>query len=231
MSPTRHQQPVPDAQSRPARRRPPLLPVAALALASIVLAGAGPADARAGGQFELAPFGSYHFGGNFEVFDFEFGEIDFELGDSAGYGVTLGIPISRSFSVEILAARQPTELTIDEGLFAQDFVLGDIDVDLLHGGILWQGSVGQAKPFFVAGLGLARLEPDLPELDSETLPSFNLGGGIKTFFTPNFGLRFEGRLLVIALDEEDGRDFRCCRRDDSSTITQGMAAVGLIFAF
>lgn len=197
----------------------------------LTLATAAPGHAQRGGQFELTPFGSYTFGGSFEVFDFEFGRIDFELEDSAGYGVTLGIPINQSFSVEILVAQQPTELSIDEGLFANDFVLGDIDVDLLQGGVLWQGSMGQAKPFFVAGLGVARLSPDIPELDSETRPSFSIGGGVKTFFTPNFGLRFEGRLLVIALDEDNDNGFDCCRRDDSSTITQGTASVGLIFAF
>jgi hypothetical protein len=178
---------------------------------------------------EVTPFLGYDFGGGFSVFDFELGDVDFELEDGASYGVVLDVPITRSFQVEAMVLRQPTTLEVDEGLFGPSFELTDLDIDYLMGGVLWQGALGQAKPFFSGGIGFARMNPDIPELDSETRLSFHLGGGVKTFFTPHFGLRFEGRLLVITLPEDD-EDLFCCRGEDNA-ISQGHVAAGLIFAF
>lgn len=200
----------------------PLIVCSALLWTSPALAQDDPA-------LEITPFLGYDFGGSFEVFDFEFGAVDFELQDGESYGVIVDFPINRSFQVEAMVFRQPTTLEVDEGLFGPSFELTDIDIDYLQGGILWQGSLGQVKPFFGGGIGLARMNPDISELDSETRFAFNIGGGVKTFFTPHFGLRVEGRLLVISLPEED-EDLFCCRGEDNA-LAQGHVAVGLIFAF
>ncbi|HUP24447.1 MAG TPA: outer membrane beta-barrel protein [Thermoanaerobaculia bacterium] len=202
---------------------------ALVVLAGLALLGASPAWSQDQPSIEITPFLGYDFGGNFDVFDFEFGRVRFELEDGVSYGVIADFPISRSFQVEAIIFRQPTTLSIDEGLFGPRFELSDIEIDHLQAGLLWQGWRGQLKPFFSAGIGLARMNPDLPELDSETRFAFNFGGGIKTFFTPHFGLRLEGRLLVITLPEDD-EDLFCCRGDDNG-ITQGHVAVGFIFAF
>ena len=190
---------------------------------------AAPTLAQDETSLEVTPFLGYDFGGGFEVFDFELGDVDFEIEDSVSYGVIVDFPISRSFQVEAMVLRQPTTLEVDEGLFGPSFELTDLDIDYLQAGILWQGALGQAKPFFTGGVGLARMNPDLPELDSETRFAFNFGGGVKTFFTPHFGLRFEGRLLVITLPEDDEALF-CCEGEDNA-ITQGHVALGLVFAF
>jgi opacity protein-like surface antigen len=204
-------------------------PLALPSLACSALLCAAPVQAQDKPSIEITPFLGYDFGGSFDVFDFEFGRVNFELQDGESYGVIVDFPISRTFQVEAMAFRQPTTLEIDEGFFGPSFELSDLDIDYLQAGLLWQGSLGQAKPFFTAGAGLARLNPDIPELDSETRFAFNLGGGVKTFFTPHFGLRFEGRLLVITLPE-DNEELFCCRGEDDA-LSQGHVALGFIFAF
>ena len=206
--------------------------LATILLALLLAVVASPATAQRSGQYELTPFGGYTFGGDFDVFDFEFGVVNFELDDSFSYGVLFDIPINRFLQIEIMAAQQSTDLVIDEGLFAADFEVAEVDVETLQVGVLWQANIGQAKPYLTAGLGIAQLDPDVPGLDTETRPAFSLGGGVKTFFTNNFGLRFDARLMVIVLDTDSQSDFDCCRfDDDSSDITQGQASVGFIIAF
>jgi opacity protein-like surface antigen len=198
-------------------------------VACSVLLWAAPSLAQDKPAIEITPFLGYDFGGGFEVFDFEFGTVDFELQDGESYGVIVDFPISRSFQVEAMVFQQPTTLEIDSGIFGPSFEVSDLDIDYLQAGLLWQGSLGQVKPFFTAGVGLARMNPDIPELDSESRFAFNFGGGVKTFFTPHFGLRFEGRLLIITLPEDE-EEFFCCEGEDDA-LSQGHVALGFIFAF
>ena len=204
---------------------------ALFALLVVVAAGAGAGAASAQDkQFEITPYASYLFGGSFDLFDFELGVVDFELEEDAAFGLIVGIPITRSLQVELSYLQQRTELQIDEGLFEGVFTVADIDIDTYLAGILWQGTFGQVRPFFVAGLGVADLRIDVPDTDNEVRPALSLGGGVKTMFTPHLGLRFEGRIFAILLDEDD--DGRCCRRyDDGQSITQGQLTAGVIFAF
>jgi hypothetical protein len=181
-------------------------------------------------RFEITPYASYLFGGSFDLFDFEFGRVDFELEEDAAFGVHFDIPISPSFQVELTYLKQDTTLQIDEGLFADDFPVADIEIDTFLVGILWQGTFGQVQPFFVGSVGLSDLSLDLPGTDNEVQPAFSIGGGVKTMFTENLGLRFEGRILGILIDEDE-RDFCCRYYEDGQSITQGQVSAGLIFAF
>jgi hypothetical protein len=132
-----------------------------------------------------------------------------------------------------MANRQDSALTFDPGLFAGEVGLGDVEITYVHVGVLWQWELGQVKPYVVGSGGLTRLDPTAPGVGSEDKPSLSLGGGVKTFFTPNFGLRFEARGYATALDGSFDDDGGRCRRDCSynDTLYQAEATAGLIFAW
>ena len=201
------------------------------ALAATLLPAALSAQSN---SVELTPHVGFRFGGSFDIQDFEFGDVDFDVEDSEAYGLTLDIPISRNFQIEVLYSVQQTELEIDQGLFAESFPLGDIDLEFYQVGALWQGYSGQLRPYASITGGVTRLEIDVAGTDSETRPSLTIGGGLKVFFSDNVGLRLDGRLFVTVLEDDDDFDDRCCRYygdEDGETITQGQMSVGLIFAF
>jgi hypothetical protein len=206
---------------------------APIALLCSACLGASPVLAQDRPTIELTPFFGYTFGGSFDVFDFELGQVSFEVDDSQSYGLIVDFPISRSFQIEALVFRQASALTIDEGIFGPSFEVSDMNIDHFEAGVLWQGAWGQVQPFFTGGMGLAYLDPEVPSLDSETRFAFNFGGGVKTMFTQNFGLRAEGRWLLVTLPEDDN-DPDCCYYDyygEGDVLSQGHFSLGLIFAF
>ena len=160
------------------------------------------------------------------------------MDDSPAFGVTLDFPLSSTLQLELLASRQSSELQFDQDLFGSATGVADIDVSYYHVGLLWQGRHPRITPFFVASLGVASLEPDVPGASSEDRFSASLGAGVKVFFSENVGLRFEGRGFVSDYDSDsrDNDDF-CYyddRYDDScydDSFSQGQVSVGLIFAW
>ena len=194
-------------------------------------------DARFRGQFELTPTFSYNFGGTLSAQDSEFFDFDLEADDSEAYGVTFGIPLSPWAQIELLASRQQTALAYDEGLFGGTFGVADFDVSYYHVGGLFQWGNGQVHPFFVASLGVANLNPDVPGARAENKFSGSLGGGVKIFFTDNVGLRLEGRGFWTLLDgNSDDYHYDNCHNYDcdygySNTFDQAQASAGLIIAW
>ena len=104
-------------------------------------------------------------------------------------------------------------------------------------GMLFQTTDNDVVPFFVASAGITRLDPDVPGADSEERFSMSLGGGVKILFNDHFGLRLEGRGYFTLIDDYDSGcyddDFCCdCGYYDSGTsLSQGEASVGMIFAW
>ncbi|MEM7051847.1 MAG: outer membrane beta-barrel protein [Acidobacteriota bacterium] len=188
-------------------------------------------------SFEITPFFGYRVGGEFDRFDEDFGDLDFdtdiEVDNGESFGVIVDFPIGQNFYVELFASRQESELIFDGGLFEPDDTLFDIDVDYYHGGILYEWNPGQLKPFVVASAGVTQLSPNNGSGD-ETYFSASVGGGVKVFFSDNFGLRFEGRVFSTVVDEDD--EVFCDRRycydyDDGNYLYQGEGRVGLILRF
>ncbi len=186
------------------------------------------------GRFELTPTFSYNFGGTLSAQDSEFFDFDLEADDSEAYGVTFGIPLSPNTQIELLASRQSTQLAYDEGLFGGTVGVADFDVSYYHVGGLFQWGNGQIHPFFVASLGVANLEPNVPGARAENKFSGSIGGGVKIFFTDNVGLRLEGRGFWTLLDSNDDDyywDDCYCDYGYSETFDQGQASAGLIIAW
>lgn len=207
-----------------------------LAAALLLAAAAAPAAHAQQGlyRFELTPTASYTWGGSLDASDSEFFAADLEVEDSAAYGVTLDIPLSSSFQLELLASRQSSELGLDGGLFYGSDGFADIDVSYYHVGVLWQWGDRRVSPFFTMSAGVTNLNPDLPGASSEDRFSLSLGGGVKVFFSENVGLRLEGRGFFTDLGGSDewNDDYNCWNDDCyGNEFSQGQASVGLILAW
>ncbi|HNU83338.1 MAG TPA: hypothetical protein PKO05_07900, partial [Thermoanaerobaculia bacterium] len=202
-----------------------------LALCATTAAFAQPP--ASGYRFELTPTVSWRFGGELDGRDLAFVRADLEADDSAAYGLTLDIPLSRSLQLELLAHRQRTDLGFDEGLFGPDLRFAKMDVSYYHVGVLFQGHSGRVSPFFVLSGGIGVLDPKLPGARSETRASVSLGGGVKVFFddAEHIGLRFEGRGFWTDIGDDYGWDcgyhghYRRCDYDDD--FSQGQVSLGL----
>lgn len=183
------------------------------------------------GRFELTPTAGYRLAGDFDSHD-DFGSgSNVKVDESAFYGVTFDIPLSPYWQIELLANRQRTKFSTDEGLLSPSDELGDVDLTFLHAGFLVQWGEGQVSPFFTGSMGITHIEPKFNSLDSDDRLSFSLGGGVKVFLSRNVGFRFEGRGYWTDLDTDfhDHHDHH--DHDNSDGLFQGEASVGLIFAF
>jgi hypothetical protein len=186
------------------------------------------------GRFELTPTFSYNFGGTITAEDSSLFEFDLEADDSEAYGITFGIPLSPWAQIELLASRQQTQLSYDRGLFGGSRGVADFDVSYYHVGGLFQFGDGQIHPFFVASLGIANLNPDVPGANAENKFSGSIGGGVKIFFNDNVGLRLEGRGFWTLLDGEDDDyywDDCYCDYGYTNTFDQGQVSAGVIIAW
>ncbi len=199
----------------------------ALLLALATLLGSGAARAQDDRSvFEITPFFGYQFGSEFQVDDFEFGRVELDIDDSEAYGVMVDFGLTRQFQIEIFASRQSSELRFGNDLLSPSPSLGDLDVDILHGGVLYQGARGQLKPYAVLTGGITTLDTDFA--GSETYPSIGLGGGVKLEFSDFVGFRLDGRFIFTGVDDQD---YDCCydRRDD--TLNQLLVSAGLQLRF
>lgn len=183
------------------------------------------------GRFELTPFAGYRLAGDFDAdSDSAFDpRLNIEVDESSVYGVMFNIPLSPNWQIEILANRQQTSFSIDQGFLEPQDELGDVDLTTVHGGILLQWGEGQVNPFLVASAGITRIEPKFRDLESDDRFSTSFGGGAKIFFSENVGLRLEARGFWTDLDT--GFDDRYDRYDSGDGLFQGQGSVGLIIAF
>lgn len=201
---------------------------ALLALASVLLLVPAAAFAQPN-QFELTPFAGYRLDGTIDSSaDLGFDQ-DVQVEESEVFGVLFDIGFTPNWSIELMASRQDTSFSVDEGLLSPSSDLGDVTLSYYQAGFLFQTGAGQVKPFFVITGGLARIEPDFPELDAENYFAGTLGGGVKIFFSPNVGIRLEARGYWTNLDTDF--DDRYDRYDSQGDLLQGEASAGLILSF
>lgn len=182
-------------------------------------------------RFEITPTASYRFNGEFEAnSDFPVDDdLDVRIDEGAAFGVIFDVPLNPNWQLEFIANRQDSTFVVDEGLFTPETELGDVAIDYYHAGFLVQWGPGQVNGFVSAGLGFARVDPDFPELETETRFSGNLGGGVKVFLAENVGLRVEGRGYWV--DLESGFEGRYDRFDSDEGLFQGEVSAGLILSW
>jgi len=188
-------------------------------------------------QFELTPFVGYRWGGSFSDVERDFGDIfntDFTVSDASAWGAMADFALTENWQLEFLYSRQETDLRLDEGFLAPDNPLFDMNVEYLHGGLLYQWTQAKVRPYVTGGLGGTRFSPIDSDARSETRFSFNVGGGAKIFFGDHFGLRGDARFFSTYISDKDEifcDRFGCFRVNVGEYLSQFQLAGGLIFAF
>ena len=164
----------------------------ALFLSSLLIVPA----ARAQHEFEVTPFGGSRFGG---VIDLNSSIANtqadyYAIKSSWDYGVLADYTIFPQFQAEFMFNHQPTDL--DQHLVATDTksFLTSADLDMYHFGFLFSLKPEEKKmqPFIVGGLGFTHFKAD-DDLPFSNRFSYNLGLGMKYFFSRHVGLRLEAR--------------------------------------
>jgi hypothetical protein len=212
-------------------RRPALLFVTLLAAWPVLAAAQGYGYPRE--RFEITPTIGYRMGGELSATDNDLFEVDVEIDESDVFGLTADLPIGvPGVQLELLARQQESTFQSDGGLFSPNIELVDVDISYYHVGLIWDWGPGQVNPFVAVAAGMARIDPDLPQVDAEFQFSGSLAGGVKIFFAPNFGVRLEGRGYWTVIDDEYGDDRGCCYHYRyNEDLYQLEATAGLIVAF
>ncbi|HVS03983.1 MAG TPA: outer membrane beta-barrel protein [Thermoanaerobaculia bacterium] len=179
-------------------------------------------------RVEISPYGGYRWGGELEAEDNALFRQDVEVDSSATFGLRLAIGVHPNVQVELLAARQESELGLDRQLFGEDRGLLDVTINYYHLGGLFQWGGGQAQPFVTVSGGIGRIAPDLPGVAAEERLSASFGGGVKVFVNRHVGFRFEGRFFWTDTNDDDDFFDDDWGLDYGDDLYQGEVTVGLV---
>ena len=152
-------------------------------------------SARAQHEIEITPFGGTKFGGKIELPQGSSNSVDYlPIKSSVDYGIEADYSIWPNFQAEFQWNHQPTD--VNEHLIATntEAFLTSADIDMFQWDVAYNFKSPDAKlkPFIAAGVGFTHWKP------SDVLPfsntfSYNIGGGVKYFFSSHFGLRADIR--------------------------------------
>ena len=189
-------------------------------------------------EFEITPFGGYKFGGRIDVPPDAVSVFDYlPIKSSVDYGLEADYSIWPNLQAEFQFNHQPTE--IDAHQFANDtnIPLTSASINMYQFGFVYNFKPTDAKlkPFFGAGLGFTNWKPSSALPFSNTF-SYNVGGGVKYFFSSHVGLRLDVRWSpsrTTSQNEQFCDPFYgfCGTERVSSHAEQGQVNVGLIFRF
>ncbi len=156
-------------------------------------------------RVELTPLLGYRFGGSFTLVDTVEG-VDqsrkLEVADHLAWGAQVAVRVSNDSEVEVLYARQDTDLRTSE-LFTGKPVFGlALETWQFGGNYLFGEEKERVRPYIGMGLGLTRLLPEPAGLSDETRFSASFAGGVKLWLARNVGLRLEARGFLTVLDSD-----------------------------
>ena len=215
--------------------------VAALSLAAALLALALPGVAHAQirqNTVEISPFYGYLWGGEFAHGSNSLFNETVDAEDHATWGARLGYNFTESVEFEAQWSRTDTHfVTHDSGdVFGPGGErLGDLRIDYWMGYGTFNFGHRRFVPYITLGAGAGVLHPSGTAVAAHDSTRFtgSLGGGLKIFVTPHFGLRFDGRGYSTYLNGDDtcSHDHHDDHCGDSHWLTNGEASGGLVFAF
>ncbi len=209
------------------------LRILSIAALFVLLASTAHAQLRSG-TVEFNPYAGYLFGGNFGDANFDFSPYRVGVDDDAVYGGRLGFNASSLLEFELEYAYFKTQFQLDpDDIFVPGQALGDLKIQYFMGYATFNFGSSRLVPYFTIGAGAANLNPEIPNFatESDTRFTAGIGGGIKYFFTPNFALRFDGRIYSTYLGDTEvlcGPYYVCTQ---TNWLTNGGANGGFIVAF
>ncbi|HLZ90897.1 MAG TPA: outer membrane beta-barrel protein [Candidatus Acidoferrum sp.] len=214
-----------------------------LFLGLILMCGVPKAHAQR--EYEITPFFGTRFGGNIDLSQQGNPNVDsLKIKSSEDFGIMGGVSFWGNFQGEFMYNRQPTSLSAHNPNDGTYTFVSNMNLDMYQFDVLYQFKSMETKfrgftPFVVGGLGLSHFGIQ-PVNGQQVLPfgtrfSYNLGGGIKYFFTSHFGLRAEVRWspshTTQGVAEYCDPFFGCSPTTVANKAEQGQANIGLIFRF
>lgn len=205
-------------------------------LAVILLSFFAVPGAFAQHEFEITPFGGYKFGGKIDLpsnptYDY------LPIESSADYGIEGDYSIWPNFQAEFQFDHQPTNLDAHQIATGTSFDLTSADINMYQFDVAYnlKPTDAKLKPFIDAGLGWTQWKPSADLPFSKTF-SYNIGGGVKYFFSDHVGVRLDVRWSpsrTTTQNEEYCDPFYgfCGTVPVSAHAQQGQVNVGLIFRF
>lgn len=203
------------------------------------LAGAGSASAQLrGGTVELNGFAGYLFGGGLGH-----GPADInvpypyhvDIADDLNYGGRIGYNFNSVFEAEFEYARTGTSFVrnADRGNLP-DVEFGNLTIQYFMGYLTFNFGHGRVVPYFTIGGGVGDFDSNFAgilQTRSRSRGTAAIGGGVKYFFNPHFGIRADGRAYSSYLGSETivcGPYYYCTQ---TNWVTNFVANGGIVIAF
>jgi hypothetical protein len=218
--------------------------LASLSLGTLLLASVCGAQVR-DGTVEISPFYGYLFGGSFDQGSNALFNYSVNVADHDTYGVRVGYNVTSKFELEGQFSRTDTSfVTNNDVLFGGGTQqLGDLRIQYVLLYSTFNFGHGRFVPYITTGLGVALLDANV--CSGATTPCQNpgedtrftasIGGGVKIFVNPHFGLRFDGRYygtwLPSSYTQTCSTYYYYYSCSSGSWLSNGDVSGGLVFAF
>jgi opacity protein-like surface antigen len=211
----------------------------------LVILVCGASRIRAQREYEVTPFFGTRFGGNIDLSQQGNPNVDFlKIKSSEDFGIMGGVSFWGNFQGEFMWNRQPTSLSAHNPNDGTYSFVSNMNLDMYQFDVLYQFKSAESKlrgfrPFVVGGLGFSHFGVQ-PVNGQQVLGfsnrfSYNLGGGVKYFFTRHFGLRAEARWSPSHTTQGQSVFcdplFGCSPAAVANKAEQGQANIGLIYRF
>jgi hypothetical protein len=211
------------------------LRISSLAAAALLLAASSVLGQVREGTVEIEPFAGYLWGGHFARGTTAIFSSSVDVEDHFTFGGRIGYNVTSLFEIEGLFERTETHFSTgstSSPVFggSTDQRLGGLDIDYWMGYATFNFGHRRVVPYVSFGMGAARLDPDVPgsNASSDTRYTTSAATGVKVFFNPHFGMRFDGRYFGTLLNDRD-RCSGCSHR--TNWLSNGTATGGMLFAF
>ncbi|MCC6129813.1 MAG: porin family protein [Acidobacteria bacterium] len=192
------------------------------------------------GSVEITPFGGAYFGGTLYAGSNALFNRDVEVDTAPVWGIRIAGNFNRNFGLEGSFSMATADITTPNSeLFSPDRKLGEMDVRNYELAAMFNFGSGRVVPYITLGAGATYLKASVPGIPSTSDTRFSgvLGAGLKAFFTPQFGFRFDARGRSTLVDNSCGSYYDDCHgdywddNDDNHWYWSGEVTGGLTFAF
>ncbi|HEV2617886.1 MAG TPA: outer membrane beta-barrel protein [Candidatus Acidoferrales bacterium] len=193
-------------------------------------------------KIELTPFAGTRFGGKINATDSNNPDVDYlTIKSSIDYGAFFDYTIWDNFQAEAMWVRQPSALSEHDFTNDTQTQLTTSDLDSFTFGVAYSFKPVDAKlkPYIAGGLGFTNFtntdDPNNVFLGFHNRFTYNIGGGVKYYFSKYAGLRFDFRYAptrTLPQNVQECDQFgNCFVAQRTGHANQGEANLGLIIRF
>jgi opacity protein-like surface antigen len=194
-------------------------------------------------KFEVTPFAGYKFGGKINVYGYDTNPDvqNVYIKSNLDYGAIADYSIWQNFAIEFMWVRQPTIYAEQDYSFQpphNDFLArGTLNTYTFGGAYSFRGDQ-KLRPFVAAGIGWTNFgnldsQPSELYVGFNNRLAYNLGGGVKYYFSKYVGLRLDLRWMAsrTAPGVAEECEFVCEDVSQSYHANQGELNLGVILKF